>query len=93
MELRFPSAALVAGCASAPARPHATPEDERRLTGLTNENIASAEKLLKRIDGHRLSTPGDNGVDMGSGWQGRTGAGTPWTTSGHGAVGYLSDDA
>ena len=46
----------------APARPpavlspHATPEEERRLTRLTNENIASAEQLLKRIDGRRLST-------------------------------------
>jgi hypothetical protein len=36
--------------------PHATPEEERRLTGLTNENIASAEQLLKRLDGRRLST-------------------------------------
>ena len=36
--------------------PQATPEEERRLTRLTNENIASAEQLLKRFDGRRLST-------------------------------------
>ncbi len=35
--------------------PQAPPEEQRRLTRLTNDNLASAEQLLKRIDGRRLS--------------------------------------
>jgi hypothetical protein len=40
--------------------PRATPEEERRLTRLTNENLASAEQLLKEIDGRRLSAEQQN---------------------------------
>jgi len=36
--------------------PQATPEEERRLARLTNENIAGTEQLLKQIDSRRLST-------------------------------------
>jgi hypothetical protein len=35
--------------------PQTLPEEERRLTRLTNENLASAEQLLKQLDGRRLS--------------------------------------
>lgn len=35
--------------------PQAPPEEERRLVRLANENIASAEQLLKQIDNRRLS--------------------------------------
>jgi hypothetical protein len=36
--------------------PQSSPEEERRLTRLTNENLAGAEQLLRRIDRRRLST-------------------------------------
>jgi hypothetical protein len=35
--------------------PQAPPEEERRLTRLTNETLASTERLLEQIDGHPLS--------------------------------------